>query len=234
MVCNRWSWPHNIVKIQEKLNYTLTNEFYGIYELSVNKEHKTKMARPWCSQAGWGGASPEHSSACSAPPTHPLSGDRKTEAREQPARRFMIPGPTEGTLLEDTAHGSSEGRNSARTGHSSPHAHLRHVGLPGHRTNLGSAHPEAWGWGGGGRCWEADIIFSLAAQQQNNSRFCIWGVGEGRGDEAGSASGLNGTFQTLSGGPRHLLLSLPGAPEPGAQPLGPSTFSAAPDPSSRG
>ena len=71
MVCNRWSWPHNIVKIQEKLNYTLTNEFYGIYELSVNKEHKTKMARPWCSQAGWGGASPEHPSAHSAPPPPP-------------------------------------------------------------------------------------------------------------------------------------------------------------------
>lgn len=69
----------------------------------------------------------------------------------------------------------------------------------------------------------------MAAQQQNNSRFCVWGVGEGRGDEAGSASGLNGTFQTSSGGPRHLLLSLPGAPEPEVQPLGPPMSSAAPD-----
>ena len=147
MVCNRWSWPHNIVKIQEKLNYTLTNEFFGTYELSVNKEHKTKMARPWCSQAGWGGASPEHPSACSAPPTHPPSGDRKTEAREQPARRFMIPGPTEGTLLEDTAHGSSEGRNSARTGHSSPHAHLRR-GAPGPQDEPGLSPPCGLGVGG--------------------------------------------------------------------------------------
>lgn len=59
----------------------------------------------------------------------------------------MTPGSTEGTLLEDIAHGSQEGRNSARTGHTSPHAHLLHVGLPGHRMNLGSAHLEARGWG---------------------------------------------------------------------------------------
>ena len=147
MVCNQWSWPHSTVKIQEKLNYTPTSEFSGIYELSLNKEHKTKIAQPWCSQAGWGGDSPEHPSACSAPPPTPPSGDRKTKAREQPAQPFMTPGSTEGTLLEDTAHGSPEGCNSARTGHTGPHAHLLHVGIPGHRTNLGSAHPEAWGWG---------------------------------------------------------------------------------------
>lgn len=71
MVCNQWSWPHSTVKIQEKLNYTPTSEFSGIYELSLNKEHKTKIAQPWCSQAGWGGDSPEHPSACSALPPCP-------------------------------------------------------------------------------------------------------------------------------------------------------------------
>lgn len=231
MVCNQWSRLHNIVKTQEKLNYTLTSESYGIYELSLSKEHKTKMARTWCSQAGWGGASPEHPSARSAPPPRPPpSGDRKTE----PGSSWLGPSyqcPQKG--LSWKTQPTDPWKAVTAPGGDTP-AHLRHVGLPGHRTNLGSAHPEAWGWGGGGRCWKADIIFSLAAQQQNNSRFCVWGVGEGTGDEAGSASGLNGTFQTLSGGPRHLLLSLPGSPEPGTQPLGPPTSSAAPDPSSRG
>ena len=47
MVCNQWSWPHSTVKIQEKLNYTPTSEFSGIYELSLDKEHKTKIAQLW-------------------------------------------------------------------------------------------------------------------------------------------------------------------------------------------
>lgn len=33
---------------------------------------------------------------------------------------------------------------------------------------------------GGQKVLEADVTFSLAAQQQNNSRFLVWGVEEGR------------------------------------------------------
>lgn len=112
--------------------------------------------------------------------------------------------------------------NSTRTDHTSHMCPWLRLGLPAwdpsSRDELGLGPPKdpEEQQTGGGRCWKADIIFSLAAQQQNNSWFCVWGVGEGRGDKAGSGGGLGGTFQTSSGSPGIPLSWLLGAPQPRA------------------
>lgn len=176
---------------------------------------------------------------CARPPE-----DRKLRPGGQPAGRFVAAWPTEGTPPppEDKAHGpwkarippperetpaacgSQQSRPPATRGPPSP-------GSLATGTNLGSAPPEARG--AGGRCWKADIIFSLAVQQQNNAWFCVWGVGEGRANKAGSGSGPRRTCAEHS----RLRLS-PGSPSSAhlghLSPQPNPCSSAAPGPSSRG
>lgn len=162
---------------------------------------------------------------CARPPE-----DRKLRPGGQPAGRFVAAWPTEGNPHPQRTKPTGPGRRippperetpaTCGSQQSRPPA-TRRPPSPGSLatgTNLGSALPEARG--GGGRCWKADIIFSLAVQQQNNAWFCVWGKEERTRQEAAVDRAEHSRLRLTPGSPFSAHLGhLSPQPNPCAHPI---------------
>lgn len=140
-----------------------------------------------------------------------------------------LAGQSQQSKAESPAQGPRRPLTAARPGHTihvgvtlgpGRHARTPLLGFLASRTNLGFGTSQGPDDGKRGPKGTGKLtIFLLAAQQQNNSWFCVWDMGEGRGERAGSWQWTRVEYsRPCVGAPEVPLLSLPGAPGPRAHP----------------